>query len=335
MGVIVSRAPVRINDIGGFTDTWFSQGGAVLNFAIDRYIYVRIYPHKKETIRISSENFGIETEIHDPKNIEYNGELDLLKAVIKRLGISRGMNISIKAEVPPGCGTGTSASVAVSLITALSHIKNKVLNPHQKAKLAHKLETEELNLESGVQDQYAASFGGINFMKVNYPNVKITPIKVDNSLINELNKRLILVYLSSRSSTEMHKAVIKKYKKRNQSTLESFKTLEECAYQMKNALNAKNIEEIPVIMNKNWNTQKKLHSKMTNKTIQKLEKLVFSKGGVGFKCNGAGGGGSVTIFSARDKENQLKDAIQNNGFKIIPFKLDFDGAKIIKNTISS
>ena len=190
---IYSRAPVRICDIGGWTDTWFYPNGAVFNFCIDLYNYIMIKERESNHIQIHSENLNLTTRIKSYKDIKYDGNLDLLKAVIKRMKIKGGMDINIRSELPHGCGTGTSASVAVALIGALARYSNQYLVPHEIAELAHKLETEELKLESGVQDQYAAAFGGVNFMEIDYPSVKISSIQLDQKRICELESQLILV----------------------------------------------------------------------------------------------------------------------------------------------
>ena len=185
---------LRICDIGGWTDTWFYPNGAIFNICVDLYSNIRIIPTKNNMIQIYSENLNLTTEINDFKQIKYDGTLDLLKAAVKRMGINEGMTINVRTEAPPGCGTGTSASVAVALIAALSQFSNIKLNPNEIAELAHKLETEELNLESGVQDQYAAALGGINFMEITYPSVKITPIRIKKKRIYELENQMILVF---------------------------------------------------------------------------------------------------------------------------------------------
>jgi len=265
--IVFSRAPVRICDIGGWTDTWFYNNGAVFNIAVDLYSYVRIVENHNNRINIISENLDLSTEIRNYRKIEYNGILDLLKAAVKRMEIKKGLNIFVRADAPPGCGTGTSASVAVALIAALSYYSDRSFVPYEIAELAHKLETEELKTESGVQDQYAAAYGGINFMEIEYPSVKISNVKVDEKRICELESQLILVYLSSRSSSEMHKAVIENFQKGDKETLASFDTIRKCAYEMKKAIRSENIEEIGRIMNKNWNAQKKLHPLMVNSII--------------------------------------------------------------------
>lgn len=325
--IIFSRAPVRICDIGGWTDTWFCPNGAVFNICVGLYSYVRIIPTNTRRINIISENLNTRTEIKDIHKIEYDGNLDLLKAAIKRVNITEGLNIYVRTEAPPGCGTGTSASVAVALIAALNRFSNKELNPLEIAKLAHNLETEELKLESGVQDQYAAAFGGVNFMEITYPQVKMIPLEIENKLIFELENQMILVYLSSRSSSEMHRAVIENYTKGDSSTLKAFDVIKHCAYEMKKAIQSDDLTYIGELMNKNWTAQKQLHSLMVNPVIEEAERIAINNGALGFKVNGAGGGGSVSIIADIGMEYILKQKLIKNGFQILPVKLDFRGVQ--------
>ena len=325
--IIFSRAPVRICDIGGWTDTWFCPNGAVFNICVSLYSYVRIIPTNTSRINLISENLNTRTEIKDFHKIEYDGNLDLLKAAIKRMNINEGLNIYVRTEAPPGCGTGTSASVAVALIAALAQLSNKELNPSEIAELAHKLEVEELKLESGVQDQYAAALGGITFMEITYPEVKVIPLEVENKKIFELESQMILVYLSSRSSSEMHKAVIENYKKGDSSTLKFFDTIRSCAYEMKRAIKSDDLTYMGELMNKYWEAQKQLHHLMVNPIIKKAEQIATNNGAIGFKVNGAGGGGSVSIIADIGKEYVLKQKLIENDFQILPVKLDFMGVQ--------
>jgi len=325
--VIYSKAPGRICDIGGWTDTWFYPKGAIFSISIDLCSHVRICPNFSNKINIFSENLHLHTEIQDFHDIKYDGNLDLLKAAIKRMDIKKGIDIYVKAEAPPGCGTGTSASVAVALIAALARFSHKDLKQGKIAELAHKLEIDELKLESGVQDQYAAVYGGVNLMEIDYPSVKISPLDINEDRLRELENQLILVYLSSRSSNIMHKAVISNYRQGDKSTLKSLKIIKKCAYEMGKAINSKNIDLMGKVMNKNWDAQKNLHPLMVSPTIKKVEKLAEKNGAIGFKLNGAGGGGSATILAGIGSENILKKKIIKEGFKLLPVKLNFKGVQ--------
>ncbi|MHA1669277.1 MAG: GHMP family kinase ATP-binding protein [Promethearchaeota archaeon] len=321
--VVYSRAPVRICDIGGWTDTWFYPRGAVFNIAVDLFNYIRVCENNRNRVRISSENFEIDTEF-DVKNIIYDGKLDLLKAVINRMDINKGIDVLVRSDVPPGCGTGTSASVAVALISALYNFKGEEKDPSEIANFAHQIETDELKLESGVQDQYAAAYGGINFMEIDYPSVKITPVNITKSRIYEYENQLILVYFGSRSSNEMHEAVIKKFKQNDEKVIKAFDTIKNCALEMKKSSKL-TLKEIGEILTTNWQAQKQLHPLMTNPTIEKAEKIAKNKEALGFKCNGAGGGGSATVLANPENVYSLKKEYTRNGYILLPCKLNFDG----------
>lgn len=325
--VIYSKAPVRICDIGGWTDTWFYPKGAVFSICIDLCSYVRIFPNLSNRIKIFSENLNLHTEIQDFHEIRYDGNLDLLKAALKRMDIEKSIDIYVKAEAPPGCGTGTSASVAVALVAALARFSHKDLKQGKIAELAHKLEIDELKLESGVQDQYAAAYGGVNLMEIDYPSVKISPLDINEDRLRELENQLILVYLSSRSSNVMHKAVIDNFKQGDESTLKSLEIIKNCAYEMREVINSKNLDLIGKVMNKNWEAQKNLHPLMVNPIIKKVEKIAEKYGAIGFKLNGAGGGGSATILAAIGSEYKLKTKIKEVGFQVLPLKLNFKGVQ--------
>ena len=321
---ILSRAPVRICDIGGWTDTWFYPKGAVFNFCVDLYSKIKIKENGLNKIRIFAEDFEQSTEIMNFKAVEYDGNLDLLKAAVKMMNIEKGLDINVSADAPPGCGTGTSASIAVTLISALSKYNQVDLTNYEIAQLAHKLETEELNLESGVQDQFAASYGGINFMEIDYPDAKISSIKINDKRIRELENQFLLLILGSRSSNEMHRVVIENYKKKDPNTINSLEIMKNCAWEMKKAIKS-DLTSIGEIMNKNWDALKRLHPLMVNRSIISAEKISKDNGALGFKCNGAGGGGSATILAEIGHESQIREKLIEKGFTILPCKFCFKG----------
>jgi len=325
---ILSRAPVRICDIGGWTDTWFYPKGAVFSFCVDLYSKVKLTENGLNKIRIFAEDFEQSTEIINFKAVEYDGNLDLLKAAVKMMNIEKGLDINVSADAPPGCGTGTSASIAVTLISALSKYNQVDLTNYEIAQLAHRLETEELNLESGVQDQFAASYGGINFMEIDYPDVKISSVIINDKKIRELENQFLLLFLGSRSSNEMHRAVIENYKKKDPNTINSLEIMKNCAWEMKRVIKS-DLKSIGEIMNKNWDAQKRLHPLMVNASITNAEKISKDNGALGFKCNGAGGGGSATILAENGHENQIKEKLIEKGYTILPCKLCFKGVRSI------
>ncbi len=325
MRIIRSRAPVRVCDMGGWTDTWFCKRGVVLNIAVDLYTHVNLVPNETNEIRIISEDLDLTAEIKDYRKIEYDGNLDLLKAAVKRMGVASGMDIHVRADSPPGCGTGTSASVAVAMLGALARFTGKPMLAYQIAELAHALETEELGMESGVQDQYAAAFGGISFMEIDYPRVRISQLRIEERTACELEERMFVVYLASRSSSEMHKRVVENYRKGDKQVHAAFDELTASAYDMCDALTSGDLDRAGALMTRNWNAQLRLHEDMSTPAIEKLRSIAEEHGAVGFKVNGAGGGGSAVILSAAGREHELRSALLDNNAHLLPCKLNFHG----------
>ena len=179
-------------------------------------------------------------------------------------------------------------------------------------------------MESGIQDQYAAALGGLNFMEISYPSAKISNIKISKSKRLELENSLILLVFGSRSSDQMHKAVIEKYMKGDMKIKDSLDILKNCAYKMNEAID-KDLVDIGDVMNQNWDAQKNLHPLMVNSIIMKAEKIAKKYNALGFKCNGAGGGGSATILANSDHIFAFKNELIEEGYRILPCKLCFDG----------
>lgn len=325
---INARCPVRVCDIGGWTDTHYYQYGKVTNFAINLYSHVRLTRNKSDAINIISENLDQDVTIRDYRKIEYDGVLDLLKAAVKRMNVQEGIDIFVRSDAPPGCGTGTSASIAVALVGALAKLQGKNLLPFQAARVAHQIETQELGLESGVQDQYAAAYGGICHMDIDYPGVSLARVSIPPSLACMLEARWVLVYLGSRKSSEMHIDVIKKYQEGDPDTVEAHNTLRDLAEKMVAELQAGNPSGVAEIMNANWAAQQLLHPRITSPAIKHLEKLAIDVGAEGFKVNGAGGGGSAVVMAGPGSEYALKKRLLEEKYIHYPCHLNMSGLQI-------
>lgn len=320
-----SRAPVRICDLGGWTDTWFCSGGAVLNMAVDLYTHVRLVENNDGRVRIVSEDLELRAEYDATARAVYDGTLDILKAAANRLPPGRGADMYVRADAPPGSGVGTSASVAVAALGALAKFRDENPSPNRIAKLAHALETEELKLQSGVQDQYAAAHGGICFMEIDYPEVRLSHVPVAEKTVCELEERLVLVYLGTRSSNVMHLRVVERYEAADRTVRGALRVLAAAARDTADALAEGDLDATAALMNRNWAAQQQLHPDMATPAVQAAQVIALANGAAGFKVNGAGGGGSAAILAKRGRELQLIDALKQNGIPVLPCKLNFSG----------
>ncbi len=335
--IIIYKASAgpRICDTGNWTDTDYTkdESGYVTSFGIDLRTHVSLIPKDGSEVKIISENLETQTTIKDFRQIEYKGTLDLLVAAVKVMDINQGFTARIRADAPPGCGVGTSAAVAVALLGALHGFMGKEIDRAQIAAMAQRLETEELGLLCGVQDQYAAAFGGWNYMKIDYPDVEITPINAPDWLIAELESRLILVYFGPRSSSKQHAEVFPGYERGEERVVEGMDLLRKSGTDMREALIAADLNAIPKVMNQNWEAAKMLSSDsqgfgITTKQIEWVHELAFENGAIGFDVNGAAGGGSASILAGQGREHELRKALEGANIQVLPFNFDFRGLQV-------
>jgi D-glycero-alpha-D-manno-heptose-7-phosphate kinase len=327
--ILKSRAPVRIDFAGGWTDVPpYSQreGGAVVAAAINRYTYGTIKPTSGKRIKLISADYGITITADEPRKLQYDGKLDLIKAAIKRLHINQGMELYIRCDAPPNSGMGTSASAGVALIGLLNRIQDEKLSGHEIASLAHALEIEELHIAGGKQDQYSAAFGGITFQEYKDPVVHISPLRLSDAVIHDLEKHLVLCYTGiARLSGNIITTVMNAYKKGVKKTVDALHNLKRIAYEMKVALLNENLHRFGELLSENWKNQKRLDDSVTNYTIDELFNIALKHGAIGGKALGAGGGGCLVFYCELNTEHKVKKALMEQGMQIIDFNFEFKG----------
>ncbi len=327
--IIESRAPNRILDFGGWTDTHFAGHGAVTSLAITLFAHVTVKTRKTPGVSIHILDYGDRIEVADVVKQGYGTKHDLLLAALKTMKVKTGLDIYISADVPPGCSTGSSAAITVALLNALSMIAGRPLVPHELARLAHRIETEELGQECGVQDQIASAYGCLNFIDIyDYPDSRVSPIPVSESLRLKLESQLLLVYEGQgHLSSDVHRAVIKDLSRPGSKVAECLERLRICAHDAKDALLSEDMEKLAEVMNQNNLWQKSLHPEIRTKKLETIERIAKRHGMIGAKINGAGGGGSITILCAPGARTSVKKALNKSGFQILPFTMCTEPAR--------
>ncbi|MGI6210010.1 MAG: GHMP kinase [Anaerolineae bacterium] len=326
-----SRAPIRVDLAGGWTDVPFfaaERGGAVVNATINRYTYATLAARSDEKIEITSADFQQFLSVRNFRELEYDGNLDLIKAAISRLGIQRGMNLFVRCDAPPGSGTGSSASIGVALIGLLNMLQDNRLSCYEIARLANLLETEELHIAGGKQDQYAAAIGGFNFMEFGDTAVNVSPLHLDTSVVTELEKHLVLCYTGkSRLSGNLITTVQEAYQAGRPQTVGALERMRDVAVEMKSALLKGQVGEFGRLLQENWENQKQLHPSITTSQIDALFEAAQAAGAVGGKALGAGGGGCVLFLSQPDREHDVRTALEKSGVQILDFNFEFGGLR--------
>ena len=330
-------APIRICDVGGWTDTWFARSGAVFNIAIYPYVEVQVRQvaggKHKPSFTLAVENYGDRYAV-DPTESRSLGKHPLLEAALEVMALPEevSLEINIFSEAPPGASTGTSAAVSVALIGALDRLTRGRLTAHEVAATAHAIETQRLGLQSGIQDQLASAYGGINFIEMHeYPHASVSGIQPPNAVWWELEQRLSVVYIGSpHNSSEIHRRVIEKLgpQAHESPVLQELATL---AREAKNALFEASFPALGRVINRNTDLQRQLHKELVCDQFEQIIAIASDFDALGCKVNGAGGdGGSVTILSDGDmaKKRRMLREIASHGYHVLPFYLSRQGLRV-------
>lgn len=336
---IHASAPLRMNDIGGWTDTWFSGEGNVLNMAVGPPVEVDIRVDSQSRKRpdrvcFHALDYGDSFRV-DPDEPDYSIH-PLLHGALDSLPVPEGLDldITIRSFLPAGSSLGTSASVCVALLGALSALSPESRSEEDIAYLALRVETEKLGLQSGIQDQLCAAFGGISFIHMNsYPEAEVTRLTLDRTLRGELVRRLCLVYLgSAHSSSAIHQQVIASLEKGGPGFAQ-LKVLRDLAEEAKRSLLASDLARFGGVMVRNNEAQRGLHPGLISEEADRVIRIAAKYDALGWKVNGAGGqGGSLTILGcvSRDKREKMIREIDSlkQGIRRLPAVLTSEGLRV-------
>jgi D-glycero-alpha-D-manno-heptose-7-phosphate kinase len=335
--VVNAAAPIRICDNGGWTDTWFAGHGQVFNIGVSPYVEVQVQAHpvgaRADRIVLHAENYG------ERYGFELGALPDrhpLLEAAVDEIGLPDDLSveIGIHSDAPAGCSTGTSAAVAVALIGALDAVRDGRLTPHEIAYAAHRVETERLGIQSGIQDQLCAAYGGVNYIEMaSYPHAEVTQLTVPDAVWWELDRRLVLVFLGRvHASSDVHDLVIAGLE-REGGTSPQLAELRRAARDARDAVGAVDLRALGRAMVANTEAQRRLHPDLVSPEAQAVIDLAAAHGAWGWKVNGAGGeGGSLTLLCGPDmhRKRRLLRALPDADprFQVIPTHLSRHGLRV-------
>lgn len=333
--IINSVAPIRIADMGGWTDTWFAEYGSIFNIGVSprAEVQIEVYPRasRDSQVVLFAENYGDRFTVHLGK-----GAWDrhpLLEAAIERMGVpdDLAVNITLFSDAPAGASIGTSASVSVALVGALDLLTPGKLSAHEIAYTAQSIETDMLGLQCGIQDQLCAAYGGINYIEMfKYPYASVSQLKLPTRRWWELNRRLVLIYLGrSHESSKIHEKVIHELEGAGPKC-EPLNRLRTTAPRARDAVYEGNFAEMGRVMIENTEMQRSLNAALISEDMDHVIDIAKAHHALGWKVNGAGGdGGSVTLLcgDSNHQRRQMIHAIQEASplFQHIPVQLDQHG----------
>jgi len=330
--LIRSKAPLRISFCGGGTDVspyLEERGGVVLSVTIDKYAYATLHPRDDRSITVRSLDYDFVAKYNLEEPLPYDGNLDLVKAVINHLNKgnnTQGLDFFLHSDAPPGSGLGASSTLVVSLIGLFKHWLHLPLTNYEIAELAYKIERVDMGIKGGKQDQYAATFGGFNFIEFYKDATIVNPLRIPADILNELHYSLLLCYTGkTRLSAGIIETQVRNYVQRKEDVIRAMDELKSIAIAMKNALLRGRLTEFGALLHEAWENKKKMAQQISNPFIDELYETARKNGALGGKVSGAGGGGYMFFYCPFDRKHLVAEALEKLGAQVVDFNFDFYG----------
>jgi len=327
--MIVSRTPFRITLGGGGTDLpsyYENHGGFIFSFCLSKYMYVCLNrPSVDDLIRLK---YSISESVESVEELQH----DIAKACLKRVGINSKIEIASLSDIPAGSGLGSSSTYTVGLLNALYSIQGHYKSLEFLADEACTIEMDILKKPMGKQDQYLAALGGFVRLDIDKQGVVVpTRIKLEKSIMNELNRNLLIFYTGQqRKNDKILNEQDQSTKNNNEEVLNSLHYIKESGYKILDIVQSGNLDELGLMFKDHWEMKKKLSLGVTNDRIDSIYDTALENGAIGGKVSGAGGGGFFTFYCNND-HSKLRTAMKEKGLQELEYSFDLDGSKIISN----
>ena len=332
--IIRSKAPLRLGLAGGGSDVSpYSDlyGGLVLNATINLSAYCTIETLEGETVVVDA--YDADTHVTCPFGPVLEGAPDLIRGVyariVKDFGLVPGaFPITTYNDAPAGSGLGTSSTMVVCILKCFAEWMNLPLGDYEIARLAYEIERKDLALAGGKQDQYAAAFGGFNYMEFLPDDIVIVnPLKIKGWIVDELESSMVLYYTGrSRSSAAIISEQQKNTSSGNATAIEAMHRIKQSSKDMKFALLKGDMAEFGRILGQAWEDKKKMAGAITNPVIQEAFDTALGAGAVAGKVSGAGGGGFMMLMVPPARKMAVVQALSRLPGQVMPFQFTERGA---------
>jgi len=321
--MIISRTPFRISFAGGGSDLpsfYREETGAVVSTTIDKYMYLAIHPYfDKSKIQLKYSKTELVDSIEEIRHPIFREVLSLYNL--------KGIDLNSIADIPAGTGLGSSSSFTVGLLNVVNAYLNKACSSQKLAELACDIEINKVGSPIGKQDQYAAAFGGLNFITFyGDETVNVEKIIMNPEKKKELQDNLMMIYIGGKHSAKdilKEQQAIKNGSKKFSSQREMVKQ----AYQMKSLLENNNIDDVGRILHEGWMLKKTLTDRISNDHIDEIYNQGIKAGALGGKLLGAGGAGFILFYCPAERKEYFRKSMQD--FAELKFSFDYNGSKII------
>lgn len=322
--MIIVQTPLRVSLFGGGTDFrpyFLSEGGCVLSFAIDKFIFVSIKRRFDKKLRLGWTRTELVSSIDKIQH-------ELVREALKKTGIKSGVEITTMGDIPSeGSGLGSSSTVTVGALHAMYTYLGDLVSAEQLAREACEIEIDILGKPIGIQDQYIAAYGGLRFMEFTREGtVNIQKVSLDTELLRRLNLNTMLFYTGF---TRSAKGILSEQRENIGDRLAVLREMKEIAYTAKDELVSGNVDEIGRLLQKSWLLKKQLASKISNQDLDDMMDVALKAGALGGKISGAGGGGFLLLYCPYERQGAVRSALKK--LQELPFLIETDGTKVIFN----
>ena len=324
-----ARAPLRLSFCGGGTDVSpypEEHGGMVLSATINQYAFASLHPRRDSRLTLASLDYDVVAKYDHPRRMRLDGNLDLIKVALKAMKVRRGADLWVHSDAPPGSGLGSSSTLVVALIGVIAEWSRRALSGYEVAELAYTIEREMLGLAGGRQDQYAAAFGGFNFIEFQADSTVVNPLRIRTDVLQELEYRMLLCYMGqTRQSAHIIERQTAAYREGRRRTVEALHRLKQQTLEMKKALLLGQVDAIGELLHEAWEQKKKLEEGISTSRVDRLYQIARREGAIGGKMPGAGGGGYFLFLTRFDRKHRVAAALEKHGGQVVPFQFERRG----------
>ncbi|HYA23172.1 MAG TPA: hypothetical protein VEF05_03375 [Terriglobales bacterium] len=335
--MLIVRSPVRISFGGGGTDlpAYYEQfGGSVLSVAINKYFYTVLNARSDGRIQVISSDLRVFETWHDIAKVDLRGSsLEIPLAVLKEMNCDISVDLFLASEIPPGTGLGSSASVCVDILKTLSTYLQRPISKYDLAERAFHVARHLLGKPVGKQDEYAAAFGGLNFISF-HPDgsTLVEPINLNPAVLIEFQRNLMLFFVgSAHHSWSILQEQESSARNRTGSTIEALHAAKALGVCMRDALQEGDLRGLGTLLHEGWQAKRRISAKISTPRIDELYTLARKHGALGGKITGAGGGGFLLLYCEPQFQTEVREAMRQEGIHEMTFSFDMQGAQAIAN----
>jgi len=329
---VVSKTPVRVSFGGGGTDleAYYSRfGGLVISATIDKYFWCMLATRRDRRLVIRSADYDVSESCDQIGQLEFDGVLGLIKAVVAHFSPGFGLEVFTASDVSPGSGLGLSGAATVGTIKALSAITGRPLSKRHLAELASTIEIERLGRPIGKQDQYASAFGGLNEIRFSSDGVAVARLKIGSNLLSQLQSWTMLFFTGkSRDSASILQTQERKTSIGDDATLSLLHRIKTAAAQMREALLEGDVVGFGQLVHASWEAKRRIVQGISSSSIDRLYRLALDNGAIGGKVTGAGGGGFLMLICPPKAQPAVEKVLSREGIRRLAFRFVSTGSHL-------